>query len=93
MDIATVGGLGGCAAAVVYGIVSGDQGFAALGNFWDMPSFLIVVIGALMPIKNVLREPIHPPIPSDWINIHIKAPITTMRKDGISQKFPSAANP
>ena len=48
MDIATVGGLGGCAAAVVYGIVSGDQGFAALGNFWDMPSFLIVVVGALM---------------------------------------------
>ncbi|MBQ6537785.1 MAG: MotA/TolQ/ExbB proton channel family protein [Eubacterium sp.] len=48
MDIATVGGLLGCAAAVVYGIVSGDQGFAALGNFWDMPSFLIVVVGALM---------------------------------------------
>ena len=48
MDIATVGGLGGCAAAVIYGIVSGDQGFAALGNFWDMPSFLIVVVGALM---------------------------------------------
>ncbi|MBO6108723.1 MAG: MotA/TolQ/ExbB proton channel family protein [Eubacterium sp.] len=48
MDIASVGGLLGCAIAVVYGIVSGDQGFAALGNFWDMPSFLIVVIGALM---------------------------------------------
>ncbi len=48
MDIATIIGLVGCAAAVVYGIVSGDQGFAALGNFWDLPSFLIVVVGALM---------------------------------------------
>ncbi len=48
MDIATLIGLVGCAAAVVYGIVSGDQGVAALGNFWDMPSFLITVIGSLM---------------------------------------------
>ncbi len=48
MDLATIVGLVGCAAAVVYGIVSGDQGFAALGNFWDMPSFLITVIGSLM---------------------------------------------
>ena len=48
MDIATIIGLVGCAAAVVYGIVSGDQGVAALGNFWDLPSFLIVIVGALM---------------------------------------------
>lgn len=48
MDIATIIGLVGCAGAVVYGIVSGDQGFAALGNFWDFPSFLIVIIGCLM---------------------------------------------
>ncbi len=48
MDIATLIGLVGCAAAVVYGIVSGDQGVAALGNFWDMSSFLITVIGSLM---------------------------------------------
>lgn len=47
MDIASLLGIFGCAAAVVYGIVSGDQGFAALGNFWDLPSFLIVVLGAL----------------------------------------------
>lgn len=48
MDIATIIGLIGCAGAVVYGIVSGDQGFAALGNFWDLSSFLIVVVGSLM---------------------------------------------
>ena len=48
MDIATIIGLVGCAGAVVYGIVSGDLGFAALGNFWDYPSFLIVIVGCLM---------------------------------------------
>lgn len=48
MDIATIIGIVGCAGAVVYGIVSGDQGFAALGNFWDFSSFLIVIVGCLM---------------------------------------------
>ena len=48
MDIATIIGLVGCAGAVVYGIVSGDLGFSALGNFWDYPSFLIVIVGCLM---------------------------------------------
>lgn len=48
MDIATIIGIIGCAGAVVYGIVSGDQGFAALNNFWDFPSFLIVIVGCLM---------------------------------------------
>lgn len=48
MDIATIIGIVGCAGAVVYGIVSGDQGFAALENFWDFPSFLIVIVGCLM---------------------------------------------
>ena len=48
MDLATIIGLVGCAGAVFYGIVSGDLGFAALGNFWDLASFLIVVVGGLM---------------------------------------------
>lgn len=48
MDLATIIGLVGCAGAVFYGIVSGDLGFAALGNFWDLASFLIVVVGSLM---------------------------------------------
>lgn len=47
MDLASIIGLVGCAAAVVYGIVSGDQGFAALNNFWDFSSFLITVLGSL----------------------------------------------
>jgi len=48
LDIATIVGIIGCAVVVVYGIVSGDQGFSALGNFWDMPSFLITVLGSFM---------------------------------------------
>jgi len=48
VDIATLAGILGCAIAVVYGIVSGDQGVAALGNFWDLPSFLVTVLGAMM---------------------------------------------
>lgn len=48
MDLATIIGIVGCAGAVVYGIVSGDQGVAALGNFVDIPSVLITVVGSLM---------------------------------------------
>lgn len=48
MDLASIVGLVGCAAAVVYGIVSGDQGVAALNNFWDVSSVLITVIGSFM---------------------------------------------
>lgn len=56
MDLATLIGLVGCAGAVVYGIVSGDLGFAALGNFWDLPSFLIVVIGSLMCLMTMADD-------------------------------------
>lgn len=48
MDLATIIGLLGCAAAVVYGIISGDQGVAALGNFYDFASILITIVGSLM---------------------------------------------
>lgn len=48
MDLATLIGIFGCAGAVFYGIVSGDQGMAALGNFWDQASILITVIGSFM---------------------------------------------
>lgn len=47
MDLASIIGIVGCAGAVVYGIVSGDQGVAALNNFWDLPSFLITVLGSM----------------------------------------------
>lgn len=48
MDIATIIGMIGCLCAVVYGIVSGDQGWSALGNFYDFASVLIVIVGSLM---------------------------------------------
>lgn len=48
MDLATLIGIVGCAGAVFYGIVNGDQGMAALGNFWDISSILITVVGSLM---------------------------------------------
>ncbi len=48
MDLTSIIGLVGCAAAVVYGIVSGDQGVAALKNFYDLPSILITVVGSFM---------------------------------------------
>lgn len=48
MDIATIVGILGCAAAVVYGIVNGDQGFAVLGNFWDFSSVLVTIVGSMM---------------------------------------------
>ncbi len=48
MDLATIIGIIGCAGIVVFGIVSGDQGFAALGNFWDVPSVLITIGGSMM---------------------------------------------
>ena len=48
MDLASIIGMLGCAAAVVYGIVSGDKGFAALGNFYDFSSILITIGGSFM---------------------------------------------
>lgn len=48
MDLASIIGLVGCAAAVVYGIVSGDQGWSAMGNFYDLSSILITIVGSLM---------------------------------------------
>lgn len=47
MDLASIIGIVGCAGAVVYGIISGDQGVAALNNFWDVASFLITVLGSI----------------------------------------------
>lgn len=48
MDLATIIGIVGCAAAVIYGIVSGDQGVAALGNFYDFTSILVTIVGSFM---------------------------------------------
>ncbi len=48
MDLASIIGIVGCAAAVIYGIVSGDQGVAALRNFYDFQSILVTIVGSLM---------------------------------------------
>lgn len=48
MDLASIIGLVACLVFVIFGIVSGDQGVAALGNFWDATSVLITFGGAFM---------------------------------------------
>ncbi|MBE5906419.1 MAG: motility protein A [Lachnospiraceae bacterium] len=47
MDIASLIGMGLGAAMVLFGIVSGDQGFGALGNFVDIPSVIITIGGSV----------------------------------------------
>lgn len=48
MDIASLIGLVAAGGLMIFGIVSGDMGFAALGNFWDASSVLITFGGAFM---------------------------------------------
>ncbi|MCM1245663.1 MAG: motility protein A [Roseburia sp.] len=48
MDLASIIGIVGCAGAVVFGIVSGDQGVAAMGNFYDFTSILVTIVGSFM---------------------------------------------
>lgn len=48
MDIASIIGLVAAFGLMIFGIVSGDQGFAALGNFFDPGSILITFGGAFM---------------------------------------------
>lgn len=46
MDLATVIGLVLCIGLIIFGIVTGDGGFASIKNFLNMPSFLITLGGA-----------------------------------------------
>lgn len=48
MDITTIIGLIGCAAVVFFGIISGNDGFSALGNFPDLPSVIITLGGSFI---------------------------------------------
>lgn len=48
MDLASIVGLVACLFFMLFGIVSGDQGFAALGNFWDATSVLVTFGGSFM---------------------------------------------
>ena len=58
MDLASIIGLISGAVVVVFGIVSGDQGFPALGNFYDLPSIIITIGGTLtcMLTSNTLAD-------------------------------------
>ena len=46
MDLATVIGLVLCIGLIIFGIATGDGGFALIKNFLDLPSFLITLGGA-----------------------------------------------
>ena len=50
MDLATLIGLIACIGFMILGIVTGDQGVAAIGNFWDPTSVLITFGGAFMAV-------------------------------------------
>lgn len=50
MDLATLIGIIAGMGLMIFGIVSGDQGFAALGNFYDLPSVLITFGGSFMAV-------------------------------------------
>ena len=47
MDLATLIGLVACVFFVVLGIVTGPQGFAAMGNFYDLTSIFVTIGGSL----------------------------------------------
>lgn len=48
VDLASIIGLVGCIALVIFGIAQGDLGIAALPNFVDRPSIVITIGGTLM---------------------------------------------
>ena len=48
MDIASIIGLIMCFCFMILGIVTGDQGVSAIGNFWDLPSVMVTFGGSLM---------------------------------------------
>lgn len=50
MDLASLIGLVLCFGLVIFGIVAGDQGFAALKNFWDFQSVLITFGGSFCAV-------------------------------------------
>lgn len=50
MDLASIIGMIACVGMVVLGIVSGDQGVAAFGNFVDVASVIITVGGSMCSV-------------------------------------------
>ncbi len=60
MDIASIIGIVGGFASIVFCVATGATGFAGLGALWDLPSFVFVIMGSFVamllsfPLKNVL---------------------------------------
>lgn len=50
MDLASIIGLVACISFMFIGIVTGDQGFAALGNFYDLTSILVTFGGSFSAV-------------------------------------------
>lgn len=50
MDLASIIGLVACISFMFIGIVTGDQGFAALGNFYDFTSILVTFGGSFSAV-------------------------------------------
>lgn len=53
MDLASIIGIVGCVVIVIYGIISGDQGASALGNFYDLSSIYITIGGSLFCMMTI----------------------------------------
>lgn len=58
MDIASIIGLVVGAVVFVFGVASGDYGFAGLEYFWDIPSVIITIFGTLTSVmtSNTLQD-------------------------------------
>ena len=57
MDIASLIGIVACLGLGMFGIVSGDDGMAAIGFFFDPPSMLITFGGAFMATMTSVTLP------------------------------------
>lgn len=57
MDIATIVGLIGGAFIIFFGIISGNDGFAALPRFFDLPSVIITIGGVLICMFMQAKSP------------------------------------
>ena len=85
MDLASIIGLVGCAAAVVWGIISGDQGVAALNNFWDTNSFFITIMGSIFCMLT-MSDSIPVPESNEGEVIHTIIDLANVaRKEGLLQ--------
>ncbi len=48
MDLASIIGLVGAFAVIVFAVATGNMGIAGLAGLWDLPSFIFVVVGSFL---------------------------------------------